>query len=122
MLKTKLIMGAVAAAVLAQPAQAQALRPDQVQFRALYKELVETNTEVTDGSCTLAAQRMAARLKAAGIKPRQITLFSTPDHPKDGGLVAIYPGSDRSLKPLLLLAHIDVVVAKRSDWTRDPFT
>jgi acetylornithine deacetylase/succinyl-diaminopimelate desuccinylase-like protein len=114
-------LAAAAVMVAVQPAAAQSLRPDQAQFRALYKELVETNTEVTDGSCTLAAQRMAARLKAAGLKPGQITLFSTPDHPKDGGLVAVYPGSDRSLKPLLLLAHIDVVVAKRADWTRDPF-
>jgi acetylornithine deacetylase/succinyl-diaminopimelate desuccinylase-like protein len=107
---------------MAQAASAQALRPDQAEFRSLYKELVETNTEVTDGSCTLAAERMAARLKAAGISEAQITLFSTPEHPKDGGLVAIYPGTDKSLRPILLLAHIDVVAAKRSDWTRDPFT
>lgn len=113
---------AVLIALWAQGATAAPIRPDQAQFRSLYKELVETNTEVTDGSCTLAAQRMAARLKAAGMKPAQLTLFSTPDHPKDGGLVAVYPGSDKSLKPILLLAHIDVVVAKRSDWERDPFT
>lgn len=109
-------------AVMAQTAAAQPIRPDQAPFRALYKELVETNTEVTDGSCTLAAQRMAARLTAAGLPQGHVTQFSTPEHPKDGGLVALYPGSDKSLKPLLLLAHIDVVVAKRSDWTRDPFT
>ena len=110
------VLAAAAQAVIASP-----LRPDQVAFRSLYKELVETNTEVTDGSCTLAAQRMAARLKAAGIPARQLTLFSVPEHPRDGGLVAVYPGSDKSLKPILLLAHIDVVVAKRSDWKRDPF-
>ena len=116
---------AVAALLLASVAQAasgQALRPDQAEFRSLYKELVETNTEVTDGSCTQAADQLAARLRAAGIPESQITLFSVPDHPKDGGVVAIYPGSSASLKPLLLLAHIDVVVAKRSDWVRDPFT
>ena len=116
---------AVAALLLASVAQAasgQALRPDQAEFRSLYKELVETNTEVTDGSCTQAADQLAARLRAAGIPESQITLFSVPDHPKDGGIVAIYPGSSASLKPLLLLAHIDVVVAKRSDWVRDPFT
>ena len=113
---------AIVFALMAQAASAQVLRPDQAEFRSLYKELVETNTEVTDGSCTLAAERMSARLKAAGISDSQITLFSTPEHPKDGGLVAIYPGSDKSLKPILLLAHIDVVTAKRSDWTRDPFT
>jgi acetylornithine deacetylase/succinyl-diaminopimelate desuccinylase-like protein len=51
-----------------------------------------------------------------------MTLFSTPEHPKDGGLVVVYPGSSAKLRPMLLLAHIDVVEAKRSDWVRDPFT
>ena len=115
-------VAALLLASVAQAAPAQALRPDQAEFRSLYKELVETNTEVTDGSCTQAADQLAARLRAAGIPESQITLFSVPDHPKDGGVVAIYPGSSASLKPLLLLAHIDVVVAKRSDWVRDPFT
>ena len=98
------------------------LRPDQTEFRGLYKELVETNTTLSSGSCTLAAERMAARLRAAGIKDSQITLFSVPEHPKDGGLVVVYPGTSAKLKPMLLLAHIDVVEAKREDWTRDPFT
>ena len=98
------------------------IRPDQAEFRSLYKELIETNTTVTNGSCTLAAERMAARLKAAGIADSQITMFSVPEHPRDGGLVAVYPGTDKKLKPMLLLAHIDVVEAKREDWTRDPFT
>jgi len=48
--------------------------------------------------------------------------FAAPDRPKEGGLVAHYPGRDPKLKPILLLAHIDVVEAKREDWTRDPFT
>jgi len=115
------IAAALLFASIGQPASAEALRPDQVEFRSLYKELVETNTEVTDGSCTQAAQQIATRLRAAGIPQSQITLFSVPEHPKDGGIVAIYPGTSSSLKPLLLLAHIDVVVAKRSDWVRDPF-
>jgi len=49
-------------------------------------------------------------------------LFSTPEHPKEGGLVAVYPGTDPKAKAVLLLAHVDVVEAKREDWTRDPFT
>ena len=99
-----------------------ALRPDQVEFRGLYKELVETNTTLSAGSCTLAAERMAARLRSAGIPASQITMFSVPEHPKDGGLVVVYPGTSKTLKPMLLLAHIDVVEAKREDWTRDPYT
>ncbi len=54
------------------PAAEQPLRPDQAAFRALYKELVETNTTLSGGSCTLAAQRMAARLEAAGMPHAQL--------------------------------------------------
>jgi acetylornithine deacetylase/succinyl-diaminopimelate desuccinylase-like protein len=125
MLKTAAAIGAIisAQAVSAQAVRPAApMRPDQTEFRSLYKELIETNTEVTDGSCTQAAQQLATRLRAAGIPDTQITLFSVPEHPKDGGIVVVYPGSSSALNPLLLLAHLDVVVAKRSDWTRDPFT
>lgn len=113
---------AIALAFSAQAVSAQATRPDQAEFRALYKELVETNTTLSSGSCTLAAERMAARLKAAGLPESQITLFADPEHPKEGGLVAVYPGTSKSLKPILGIAHIDVVEAKREDWVRDPFT
>jgi acetylornithine deacetylase/succinyl-diaminopimelate desuccinylase-like protein len=92
------------------------------RFRALYKELVETNTSLSAGSCTQAAARMAARLKAAGIPDSDLHPFAAAEHPKEGGLVAVYPGRDPKLKAILLLAHIDVVEAKREDWTRDPFT
>ncbi len=44
------------------------------------------------------------------------------EHPKDGGLVAVLPGTDRAAKAILLLAHLDVVEARREDWSRDPFT
>jgi acetylornithine deacetylase/succinyl-diaminopimelate desuccinylase-like protein len=90
-------------------------------FRDLYKELIETNTALSNGSCTLAADRMAARLKAAGFPDGDLHPFAAPDHPKEGGLVVVYPGRDPKLKAVLLLAHIDVVEAKREDWTRDPF-
>ena len=98
------------------------IRPDQAAFRDLYRELVETNTTLSSGSCTVAAERMASRLKAAGFADNQLTLFATPDHPKEGGLVAVYPGTSTATKPLLLVAHIDVVEARRADWERDPFT
>ena len=116
-----LLLGTAALGVAAQAQQTQ-LRPDQAEFRGLYKELVETNTTLSAGSCTLAAERMAVRLRAAGIPESQITLFSVPEHPKDGGLVVVYPGTSKTLKPLLMLAHIDVVEANRADWVRDPFT
>lgn len=112
----------IALAFTAQTVSAQALRPDQVEYRALYKELVETNTTLSSGSCTLAAERMAERLRAAGLPESQITLFADPAHPKEGGLVAVYPGASKTLKPILGIAHIDVVEAKKEDWVRDPFT
>ena len=119
----KLVGAALGVTLAASAAVAQtAPRPDQIEFRSLYKELVETNTTLSAGSCTLAAERMAARLKAAGIPDSQLTLFAVPEHPKEGGLVVVYPGTSKTLKPMLLLAHLDVVEAKRSDWVRDPFT
>ncbi len=94
---------------------------DETRFRELYRELVETNTTLSAGSCTLAAERMAARLKAAGFTDAELHPFAAPDHPKEGGLVAVYPGRDPKLGAILLLAHLDVVEAKREDWVRDPF-
>src|ERR1700743_766422 len=107
---------------LAQQPPMPPLRPDQATFRALYKELVETNTTLSVGSCTLAAEHIAAHLKSAGFADQDITLFSVPEHPKEGGVVAGRAGTSKTLKPILLLGHLDVVEAKREDWTRDPFT
>ena len=117
MLAALLLVGGAAPAA----AQAPAMRPDQAEFRALYQELVETNTALSAGDCTLAAQRMAAHLKAAGFADSDLHLFTVPEHPKEGGLVAVLPGRDPAAKAVLMLAHIDVVEAKREDWTRDPF-
>lgn len=119
----RIIVAVALALSIAGPGTAQT-RPDQVAFRALYKELVETNTTLSAGDCTLAAQRMATRLKAAGIPDAGVKVFTPPEHPKLGGLVVTLPGTDAKAKAkaILLLAHIDVVEAKREDWTRDPFT
>lgn len=123
------LLGAAAAVAFAAPALAQAsdpstasLRPDQREFLALYEELVETDTSPTTGNCTQAAAQIATRMKAAGFTDEQLVAFSVTEHPKDGGLVAILPGTSKTLKPMLLLAHIDVVTAKRDDWERDPYT
>src|SRR5260221_14206212 len=116
------LLTAALAASLAFPALAQELRPDQARFRALYKELVETNTTLSSGDCTLAAQKMAAHLSAAGYPDADLHIFTAPDHPKEGGLVAVLHGADLKAKAVLLLGHVDVVEAKRQDLTRDPFT
>ncbi|HSQ69766.1 MAG TPA: M20/M25/M40 family metallo-hydrolase [Steroidobacteraceae bacterium] len=104
------------------PAQSAALSADQLAFRDRFRELVETNTTLSSGSCTEAAEKMASRLRKAGMPERDLHLFALPDHPREGGLVATLPGRDAATRPVLLLAHIDVVEAKREDWTRDPFT
>ena len=96
--------------------------PTWPRFRDTYKELIETNTTLSVGDCTLAAQRMAARLRAAGYPEADLHVFVPEGHPKEGGLTGILRGSDPAAKAVLLLAHIDVVEAHREDWTRDPFT
>ena len=92
------------------------------RFREIYKELVETNTTLSAGDCTLAAKRMSARLKTAGYPDADLRVFVPDGHPKEGGLLAVLHGSDSKAKAILLLGHLDVVEAKREDWTRDPFT
>ena len=125
----KAVTAILAAALAAAPAAAQVatgtmgpLRPDQQRFRDLYEELVETNTTLSVGNCTQAAEQIATRLKAAGLPAENVHVLTVPDHPKEGSLVAVYPGTSSSAKPILLLGHIDVVEANRADWERDPFT
>jgi acetylornithine deacetylase/succinyl-diaminopimelate desuccinylase-like protein len=108
-------------AVLITGSAVAAPGPGEAAFRDLYKELVETNTSLSAGDCTLAATRLATRLKAAGYADADVKVWTEPSHPKEGGLFARLPGSDAKAKPILMLGHIDVVEAKREDWTRDPF-
>jgi acetylornithine deacetylase/succinyl-diaminopimelate desuccinylase-like protein len=117
------LLATAIAASLTVPAWALSdFRPDQQRFRALFKELIETNTTLSAGDCTLAARKIAAHLKAAGYPDANLHIFTAPGHPKEGGLVAVLHGSDAKAKAILLLGHLDVVEAKRADWTRDPFT
>ncbi len=125
----RMAVTAIVLAALAVPAAGQVatgamgpLRPDQQRFRNLYEELVETNTTLSVGSCTQAAEQMATRLRAAGLPAANVHVLTVPEHPKEGSLVAVYPGTSRTAKPILLLGHIDVVEANRADWQRDPFT
>jgi acetylornithine deacetylase/succinyl-diaminopimelate desuccinylase-like protein len=104
-----------------QTAASKAARTGEPRFRELYKELVEINTTLSAGSCTRAAEAMQARLATAGYAASDLHLIVPPDRPKDGNLVAILKGTDASAKAIMLLAHIDVVEAKRADWVRDPF-
>ena len=98
-----LAIGAVSLAAAAQP-----LGPEQKRFHAIYKELVETNTTHSAGDTTLAAQRMARHLREAGFAEADVQILEP--FPRKGNLVARFRG-DGSKKPLLLLAHLDVVEA-----------
>ncbi len=81
-----MLISVIGAALLSGAAMVRAdSGSGEPRFRALYKELVETNTTLSAGSCTLAAERMAAHLRAAGLPEGDLHLFSAPDHPKEGG-------------------------------------
>lgn len=101
-------------------AQTPAPNAEQQQLRKIYQELVEINTTDSVGSCTDAVTAMAARLKTAGYSDSEMQIIVPPDSPKKGNLVVRLKGSGAK-RPLLLLAHVDVVEAKREDWLRDPF-
>jgi acetylornithine deacetylase/succinyl-diaminopimelate desuccinylase-like protein len=94
--------------------------PNDARAREIYKQLVEINTTDTPaGNVTKAAEAVAARLKAAGFPAADIQVLG-PD-PRKGNLVFRFHGTG-ARKPLLLLAHLDVVEARREDWSIDPFT
>jgi acetylornithine deacetylase/succinyl-diaminopimelate desuccinylase-like protein len=103
-------------------AQARLTTPkeDQTLLRAIYQELVEINTTDSVGDTTKAAQAMAARLRTAGYADKDLQILYPAGAPKKGNLIARLPGTGAQ-RPLLLLAHLDVVEARREDWARDPF-
>jgi len=110
---------ALAAAVLASAAGAQ--DKGEAAFRATFKEMVETDTSAMTGDCTALVQKVAARMRAAGFPAEDLHVFVPDGAPRAGNLVAVLPGKDPSARAVLMLGHIDVVNAKREDWSRDPF-
>ncbi len=102
------------------PAAERELLPHQQLARDLLQELIEINTTDSVGDNTAAAQAMADRVLAAGFPPEDVQVLAPVD--RKGNLVARYRGRDSGRKPLLLLAHIDVVEADPADWTLPPFT
>jgi acetylornithine deacetylase/succinyl-diaminopimelate desuccinylase-like protein len=87
-------------------------------FYEIYKEMVETNTTHSAGDTTLAARAVQKRLLEAGFSSDDVQLFEP--FPKKGNLVARFRGTGAK-EPILLLAHLDVIEAKREDWKTDPF-
>jgi acetylornithine deacetylase/succinyl-diaminopimelate desuccinylase-like protein len=103
-------------------AAAPQLTPDRQLLREIYKELVEINTTDSVGDNTKAAEAMAARLRAAGFAAEDVRVLVHPGNARKGNLVARLRGTG-ARKPLALLAHIDVVEARKEDWSDglDPF-
>jgi acetylornithine deacetylase/succinyl-diaminopimelate desuccinylase-like protein len=106
------------AALVGLQAHAQSARPEQQLFREIYQELVETNTTASAGDNTRAARSMEKRLRDAGFMASEVQVIEP--FPRKGNLVLRMKGTGAK-QPMLLLAHIDVVEARREDWKTDPF-
>jgi acetylornithine deacetylase/succinyl-diaminopimelate desuccinylase-like protein len=111
-------MLAAVVALAATAASAQQRAPDERLAFDIFKELVEINTVTATGDTAAAADAMATRLRAAGFPEADLHVFKPA--PRKGNLVARLRGTGTA-KPIMLLAHIDVVEAKREDWSMDPF-
>jgi acetylornithine deacetylase/succinyl-diaminopimelate desuccinylase-like protein len=99
-------------------AGAAALSAEQQLAFDIYKELVEIDTTTATGDTGQAADAMAARLRAAGFDESDVQVFKPAS--RKGNLVARLRGTGKR-KPILLLAHLDVVPANREDWSVEPF-
>jgi acetylornithine deacetylase/succinyl-diaminopimelate desuccinylase-like protein len=117
-----LLAAALLIGLLAAPdrrlAQITSLNSHQRLAREIFEQLIEINTTDSVGDCTAAASAMAARLKAAGFADQDVKVLGP--HPRKGNLVARLRGTG-ARRPILLLAHLDVVEARREDWSFDPF-
>ena len=102
-------------------AQSEAPSPDRALARDILRELVEINTTDSLGNTPRAARAMARRLVAAGFPAADVRVLIGPDA-KHGNLVARYRGTGTGGRPIIGFAHLDVVPARRADWSVDPFT
>ena len=117
-----LALGALATATLATGAAAPAQyspSPHDDEHRAIFRELVEINTSPEGGSVAPASRAVAARLAQAGYGPGEVEQVG-PDA-SCVNVVATLRGRDAAARPVLLLAHLDVVPARRADWQHDPY-
>ena len=107
-----LLLGPLLAAPLDEPTRKLA--------HDIFKQLIEINTTDSVGSTTIAAEAMAKRLLAAGFTAEDVKVLGPNE--RKGNMVARYRGTGTAgLKPILIIAHLDVVEARREDWTTDPF-
>jgi acetylornithine deacetylase/succinyl-diaminopimelate desuccinylase-like protein len=100
------------------PVRAQLDPATKKLSRDIFQQLIEINTTDSVGNTTAAANAMAQRLLDAGFAKEDVVVLGPND--RKGNLVARIHGTG-SAKPILLIGHLDVVEALRSDWTTDPF-
>lgn len=89
--------------------------------REVLREMIEVNTTDQHGSTTVLANKLAARLVAGGFPPADVQVVGPADSTRHHSLVLRWRGGNAA-RPVLLLAHLDVVEARREDWSFDPFT
>ena len=111
----------VAMFVICAPAHAQSADVEKAAFREVYQEMVEIDSSPSTGSCTKVVRAAETRLLAAGFAANDLQVVIPEGKPDDGNIVARIRAPGATKKGVLLLAHIDVVDAKRADWERDPF-
>ncbi|MBV8784173.1 MAG: M20/M25/M40 family metallo-hydrolase [Gammaproteobacteria bacterium] len=112
------VLAAVAAALTLGAAGDAAQEASDTLAREIFRQLIEINTTDSVGNVTTAAEAMAARLRAAGFGADDLQLLG--DNERKKNLVVRLHGSGKH-RPVLLLGHLDVVEARREDWSTDPF-
>src|SRR6202171_4204490 len=117
-MEKKIVRIALLCIGLAAPALCQEQAGTNQLAREIFKQLIEINTTDSVGNVTTAAEAMAAHLRAAGFPDKDVIVAGPNDRKKD--LIARLRGTGQR-KPILFLAHLDVVEARREDWTTDPF-
>src|SRR2546429_123304 len=122
MLAVRVVMVLAGTLFSAGAAAQDVLSPaDRVLARDIFKQLIEINTTDSLGNTPRAARAMAQRLRAAGFAAPDLRVLIGPDA-THGNLVARYRGTGTGGRPIVVFAHLDVVPARRSDWSVDPFT
>jgi acetylornithine deacetylase/succinyl-diaminopimelate desuccinylase-like protein len=111
----------VAMFLAAASAHAQNAEPGKAAFREIYQEMVEIDSSPSTGSCTKVVRAAETRLQKAGFAAEDAQVVIPEGKPDDGNIVARIRATGARKKAVLLLAHIDVVDARRADWERDPF-
>jgi acetylornithine deacetylase/succinyl-diaminopimelate desuccinylase-like protein len=116
--RSSILLAALACSFFAGGLLAQSDDATNKLARDIYKQLIEINTTDSVGSTTVAAEAMAQRLRDAGYAASDVQVIGP--NARKGNLVARLRGTGAQ-KPMLLICHLDVVEARREDWSMDPF-